>query len=549
MSSDILEQDNNYIFYAHNFNKNSGGSSLFYMLCVHLKNNNYNNFFIAPLFCRGDGLIDKGYITHYNLNESSFDFDKHGRSIYPIENLSDSYYNKETYNWPDEYKQFLITREILEKKNNIAIYSEGIVGNPLQQKYCIRWILYFPTPGLPVDPYFSWGKNDFFLFWCKSYFKNKDTFYRALNNTNEIVSTDYYPSDTEILYLKYLFLHKNCVFDSPPLNTFEREGSCYLIRKADINYNRTFGKNWNDGNQYNSNHPFMKPKPPIFIHPNDSVCIDSYGIDDLITIFQKTTYFYCYDLFTFHNCIALLYGCKVIMCIPQGELTKEDWHCGEECYLDYVAWGDSKEELDKAEKALTNVNYIQIINKLQSEFLDNFKDVYTKLENHFNNLKNTFCFKKIENLECDGNNFETINNVDLYNNKEYTKKYSSNFWEIDIDFIIDSNNCSSNLFDCNYNNINYGPRLEYNDNNLSLILGNNSYHNTIIISNDVNKNIQHTLKIKLESNMLTITFNDNISNYIVHITPNRFENIVIGKGFNEKHYFKGIINKFCLTVY
>jgi len=177
----------NYIFYTHHFNENSGGSSLFFILCEFLKNKfGLNNFYIAPLICRGDGMIDRGYIKQYNLNENDYVFDSFGNSINFIDNLNDDYYNPEKYNWPKNYKSFLVTKEILNNKNNVAIYTEGILGNPLQQKFVWRWILYFPTPGLPVYPYNPWGKKDKFVFWLNSYFKNKDEYYRAFNDGNKI---------------------------------------------------------------------------------------------------------------------------------------------------------------------------------------------------------------------------------------------------------------------------------------------------------------------------------------------------------------------------
>ena len=52
-----------YIFYTNNYNINSGGNLLNFLLCDYLYNNlNLKNFYIAPYFCRGDGLIDKEYI-------------------------------------------------------------------------------------------------------------------------------------------------------------------------------------------------------------------------------------------------------------------------------------------------------------------------------------------------------------------------------------------------------------------------------------------------------------------------------------------------------
>ena len=534
-----------YIFYTNNYNINSGGNSLNFIFCDYLYNNlSLNNFYIAPYFCRGDGIIDKEYIRINNLNENDFGLDIHNRTILLVEKLQDSYYNKDNYNFPEKYKKFLVTKEILLKKDNVAVYSEGILGNPLQQKYVWRWILYFLTPGLPVCPYFPWGKNDKFVYWCKPYYKNKDRFYRNINTSN-LYKSDYYPNEENILYLKNLFIHDNIDLNYSNKN-LNRTGSCYLIRKADINYNRTFGNNWNDGINYSKDHPFMKPKSPIYIHPNDSICIDSYSLEQLINIFKEKEYLYCYDLYTFHNCLALLYGCKVIMCLPEGKLTKEDWHCGDKCYLDYVAWGNSKKELEKAEDSLKNINYGDILKECQNNFLEEFKDVYNQLEVYYNNIKNKHYTEIVENYLCFGNNFQTLDYKDI----SYTKLYSSNFWEIEIEFIIFlHNNNYSNIFDMNFNRVNCGPRLEYNNDKLSLIIGNEKILNGFTFNEDIELNKLYNLKLILESNKLTANLNNNITIHDIFITPNYFDNIVIGKGFNEDRYFKGLIKLFKITIY
>jgi hypothetical protein len=535
----------NYIFYSHNFNKNSGGSSLFYIL---LNNLNYDNFYIAPVFCRGDGLIDEKFIDYNNLDKNKYNLDIHSRTLFLIDDLPDTYFNQNNYDWPEEYKKFLIKKDILLNRNNVAVYTEGFLGNPLQQKFIWRWILYFPTPGLPCCPYFPWSKKDKFIFWIKSYYKNKDIFYKGIND-GIIYNTEYYPIEDEILYLKFLFLHKNIDLNFKNKNQ-NRNGSCYLVRKADINYNRTFSKNWNFGENYNQYHAYMKPKPPIFIHPVDSICIDSYGLDDLIKIFQKKEFFYCYDLYTFHNSIAILYGCKVIMGIPDCNLTKEEWHCNDNTYLDYMAWGNLEEQIIKSELELSKVNYGNILKKNENECINNFINIYNELEKYYDDIKNNYYEKILNELIFNGTNYITFNIDEEYNNKNYTKNYSSNFWKINIEFIIYENNLPyANLFDMNFNRINYGPRLEYNNNTISLIIGNYNFFKGILIDNNIQINILYNLNIELESNKLTINYNNNKNIYNLFILPNWFEKIIIGKGFNDERYFNGLIKKFELVIY
>jgi hypothetical protein len=547
----------NYIFYTHNFNINSGGSSFMFKLCLDLQNNLSNNYFIAPIFCDGDGLI------RHDINT---EFDNHGRTIMPIENINDNYFNKTLYNWDDKYKNLLITKEILLTKNNIAIYGEGIVGNPLQQKYVIRWICYFPTPGLPIDPNYSWGKNDKFLFWGESYYNNIDKHYRTINE-GILKDSLHYPDKDDILFFRYLFIHDTVELNTQKFKNNIRSGSCYLIRKADINYNRTFNNNWNDGYQYNNNCPFMKPKPPVYIHPSDSINIDNYQIEELINIFQQTEYLYCYDLYTFHNCLALLYGCNVIMCIPQGKITKEGWHCNDKCYLDYVSWGNSSKELIKAKKNLENINYSDIIKELLEETNEQKIIIFNKINEYFLSIKDIFILiESNEQLICDGKTYKKIDFI--YEN--YYKKYTCNYvfyhWEISCSFIIHNNdNDYSNLFDLNYNintdgNIgpNIGPRIELDKCNLGIILGNDYQMKGYSITNNIKLNTNYQLIIEYKCNKLItklintdiIEMSDEIiNNYDIINVPHNFSNIIVGKGFCEERYFNGIIHNIKINIY
>jgi hypothetical protein len=145
------------IFYVHPWNTQSGGNSLFFILCDKL-NKLYNNIaYIAPLICKGDGLIDHGYIKHYNI-ENIYLWDPNSTSQQILEKIPDHYYQRENYVFPEHLNIQLVTKDILLSRDNLAVYSEGIVGNPLQQKYVWRWILYFPTPAYQFILFLHGGK-------------------------------------------------------------------------------------------------------------------------------------------------------------------------------------------------------------------------------------------------------------------------------------------------------------------------------------------------------------------------------------------------------
>ena len=546
----------NWIFYTHSYNENSGGSSVYYKLCLDMHKKGHTNFFLAPIFCRGDGMINSPQKHH------SSELDKHGRSRVYIKELPDKYFNKNSY--PEYIRHLIVTREILEKRDNIAVYMEGFIGNPLEQRYAVRWIMYFPTPGLPADPILPFGKNDNFLFWDLAYFRNIDEGYTELNDSVTYRKSDIYPEKKDLLFGSYTFLHDMIDLDTEKYkNLPNRKGSCHLIRKADPNYNRTFRQNWNWGKQYNENHPHGKPKPPHYIHPKDSTVIDFYGLKELINIFKQKKYFYCYDHYTFTNCLALLYGCTVIMCPPEDKgFSKEDWHCGNPSYLDYVAWGNSKEEIDKAEELNKKVNYGEII-KLHVK--NKQEELFNSLIHIDNNLKTELNKLEIdETYTFDGSNCKKIkiSSEDYY--PAYTHEYNINEFIIELEFNVYSDNSKyANLFSFNYkaDNLtpNMGPRLEYNNNFMAVLIGNKySAWKGYAVSDKIIENNNYKLQIHYLNQVLTTSlFNlgsdgaktdeQTIETTNIHkvlFKPTDFKDLVLGKGFNEERHFKGVISNF-----
>tara|TARA_Y100000389_G_C17434730_1_gene504795 strand:- start:64 stop:1719 length:1656 start_codon:yes stop_codon:yes gene_type:complete len=542
----------NFIFYTHAYNENSGGSSLFYKICIDMNKKGYNNFYLAPIFCMGNGMI---WASQEN---NTSDIDKHGRSQKYVRDLPDEYFKKSSY--PEFMQDFIVTREMLEKRDNIAVYGEGFLGNPLEQRYVLRWIMYFPTPGLPVDPTNPFSKNDKFLFWDLAYFRNIDDSYTELNDCVTISKSDHYPDEKDLIFGCYPFLHEIIDLDSEKYKNIIREGSCHLIRKADPNYNRTFRQNWNVGKEYNKNHPYKKPKLPVYIHPENSILIDSYGLNDLINIFKTKEYFYCYDHYTFINCLALLYGCTVIMCPPENKkFSKEQWHCGNPIYLDYVAWGDSLREINKAREINKKVNYGEILKSYVKRKKEELFNSFIFISNNFKTELNELNIN--ENHNFDGSNYKEINfsSEDYY--PLYTSKYVLNEFIIELTFKIYPDNVEyANLFSFNYKSINHspnqGPRLEYDCNKLTLIMGNKySEMKGFQISTDIIKNKKYKLHVHYLCQNLTIklskldeTQNEELMEtknvYKVLFKPTNFKNLVLGKGFNEERYFKGEINNF-----
>jgi len=201
--------------------------------------------------------------------------------LMPI-NIQADFYTCSDYNTP------LITQEILDNLDQaVVIYPEGIQGNPLNAKNVVRWILG------PFDPQAA-----------KTYSKD-DLVYWYM---------DYYYSD-------YLGQKENQLFISEFHSDiftnvgYERNGSCYTIRKAN---------------------------PTTLTHPEDSFFIpfDVAGdLTGLANLFNRTEKFYCYDNYTFLFTQAAMCGCISIV-VPDGTKTKEEWLNGSRLYKYGIAYGE-----------------------------------------------------------------------------------------------------------------------------------------------------------------------------------------------------------------
>ena len=49
----------------------------------------------------------------------------------------------------------IVTVEILCKRDNVIVYAEDIIGNPAEQKYIVRWLLFFPIQKAVINYNFN----------------------------------------------------------------------------------------------------------------------------------------------------------------------------------------------------------------------------------------------------------------------------------------------------------------------------------------------------------------------------------------------------------
>jgi hypothetical protein len=159
-------------------------------------------------------------------------------------------------------------------KDSIVIYSEAIIGNPLNGKNVIRWVLSELGKNVPYSNYLSWDNKDIIY-----YFNNSDK--------------------KEIKYLSPIYLN-------PLIKNYneERNGYCFTYRKF---LNKTY---------------HFKI---INIHPENAFELKrEHTQDDCISIFNKYQFFISYDPMTFLSIISILCGCISII-YPIKNLNKQEW--------------------------------------------------------------------------------------------------------------------------------------------------------------------------------------------------------------------------------
>lgn len=188
-------------------------------------------------------------------------------------------------------------------KDAIIIYPEIIDGNPLDASKVVRWLLHKPG--------FHTGRINFLP-------EELIVGYGSEFNGENINFTE-----DRILVIKFIM---NDIYKQT--NFGPRLACCHMIRK---------GKN----------------KP--FIHPEDSILVDSLSHEELSTIFNQAKMFISYDAYTYYSTYAALCGCISVV-VPDENISKEQWYVHE------------KDRYGKA-YGLDDIDYAISTKKLMLEYL------------------------------------------------------------------------------------------------------------------------------------------------------------------------------------
>ena len=167
--------------------------------------------------------------------------------------------------------------------NTVVVYCEGTLGNPLNAKNVVRWMLSELGKNVPYESANTWGKNELVYYF------------------NSEIKFDKNPEKIGIVY-KLL----SCLYTNPVIKQYnfeERTGCCYAIRKA-----------------------FWHTVPIQFYQINEPAFELPYQIEhsECAEYFNKYKFFISYDPCTFLTMMAAICGCISIV-YPRDNMTKQEW--------------------------------------------------------------------------------------------------------------------------------------------------------------------------------------------------------------------------------
>lgn len=227
--------------------------------------------------------------------------------------------------------------------NTIVIYPENIVGNPLNAKHVVRWVLLDLGYDMPKEFYkYAWSPTDIVYNWEPSFFTNSK---RLVNIwTNPIIKNK---------------------------QIKKRDNNCYAFKKM-----QWIPKTLNNRKIEN-------------YHNSKDINIDKISISEAVDVFNNSKLFYCYDPNTFFSIMAPLCGCITVL-YPLNNLKKEEYfksrilyHPSGFSYNAGIAYGNDPLEIEQAQETVTESwdQYNTICRLYQSTVLDFIKDMVDKLNN------------------------------------------------------------------------------------------------------------------------------------------------------------------------
>ena len=290
-------------------------------------------------------------------------------------------YDKNAHN--SIFNNFISDINGINFDDTIVIYCEGIIGNPLNAKYIVRWMLSKLGDNVPYKYYYTWNPNELVYFF---------------NNEIDMIN-----KKIDFKQLSLFYVHS----EIENKNNIERKGLCYTIRKNHILKKQVDINNENNKINASINLPIFE--------------IQGHTQPECVDIFNKHTYFISYDPLTFLNIIAILCGCVSIV-YPLEGVSKIDYFkmtpfypymVEKNCFEIYgLAYGTSNEEIEYSKKTLHLAK--QQITDVQNWFVDKYVKRFILDMNNWD--KNINTLKYYEYSMCE--------NIDLLDVEFYKSVHS-----------------------------------------------------------------------------------------------------------------------------
>lgn len=292
----MRKKEYRYIIYSPGFNENEGGAIVLHCLCDLLNKRGYKSciYPLKPQFSRKKIFITLKSILNYHI-----------KKLFGIK-----------FKFFDDFITPLCTD--IDPDNDIIIYPEIVLGNPLGGKNIVRWLL--NEPGFFLGE-FVFNKNDLFFYYQKAFQTRED-----IKNIG---------GELKVVYLQSVY--KN-------MGGNKRAGSCYSLRKG---------------------------KDRKIVHDlENSVLIDGLSHADVAQVFNKSEVFISYDLYTMYSRYAAACGCLSVV-IPKDGVDKFMWRPEEELRKG-IAYGFNDLEWAKNTQDQVLPSLTNNVKKLNRLNVDNF---------------------------------------------------------------------------------------------------------------------------------------------------------------------------------
>jgi hypothetical protein len=332
----------NILLYTTPLDIHSGGISNLYLFFNLCKKNGLN-VFLCPLI--------------RNIDSLNFWSPFHDRRIEEIT-------QKEIYQYfGNTPKEDIVTVDILCARNNVVIYPEDVIGNPSEQKYVVRWLLFFPIP-LAVQHYSF--ENDYICFFSDYIFNLYDNLCKNINIENHLTN-----KINKVNILR-IFHFKNDFYKD---KNYKREGGTFIIRKGYPPNTFILHKNCRD-------HKIINKNLKLGLEYNHWM---STSHEEMINIFNSKKVFISYDPFTFTNIIASLCGCDSVVNKIPG-VSYEKWKNSDPFNKYGVAYGvENIEEASKTRDKLEEHIYSMFLEN-ENNLINFIKDIELFFNIQINNL-------------------------------------------------------------------------------------------------------------------------------------------------------------------